>query len=163
MPASPWSAGCVGSTISPLPRDAYLERHPYAANYVDFSDFSFWRLEVEQCRFVGGFGHMSWVTAAAYRAATVDPLAQDAAAIVSHMNEDHAEANLRYVIALAQLADASAATMVGIDRYGVTLRAHTPGGPRLARVPFPEPLQRAEQARATLIQMLQRAREQAPG
>ena len=146
-----------------LPRDAYLERHPYAATYVDFSDFSFWRLEVEQCRFVGGFGHMSWVTAAAYRAATVDPLAQDAAAIVSHMNEDHAEANLRYVTALAQLADASAATMVGIDRYGVTLRAHTPGGPRLARVPFPEPLQRAEQARATLIQLQQRAREQAPG
>ena len=145
------------------PRDAYLERHPYAVAYVDFSDFSFWRLEVEQCRFVGGFGHMSWVTAAAYRAATVDSLAEDAAAIVSHMNEDHAAANLQYVTVLARLSDASAATMVGIDRYGVTLRAQTPGGPRLARVPFPEPLQSAEQARATLIRLLQRAREQVPG
>ena len=145
------------------PRAAYLERHPYAAAYVDFSDFSFWRLAAEKCRFVGGFGHMSWVTAEAYRDAAVDPLAGDAAAIISHMNEDHAEANLQYVTVLARLEDASAASMVGIDRYGMTLRAHTPGGPRLARLAFPEPLQCSDQARATLIRLLQQAREQAPG
>ena len=140
------------------PRAAYLERHPYAAAYADFNDFSFWRVEVEKCRFVGGFGHMSWVTADAYRAAAVDPLAHEAAAIVSHMNDDHADANLLYVTALARLEDASAATMVGVDRYGVTLRAATPSGPRLARIPFPEPLQRADQARGSLIKLLQRAR-----
>ena len=145
------------------PRAAYLERHAYAAAYVDFADFSFWRLAVERCRFVGGFGHMSWVTAEDYRDAGVDPLAGDAAAIISHMNEDHAEANLHYVTVLAQLADASAATMVGIDRYGMTLRAHTPGGPRLARIPFPEPLQRSDQARGTLVRLLQQAREQTTG
>ena len=145
------------------PRAPYLECHPYAASYVDFSDFSFWRLEVENCRFVGGFGHMSWVTAESYRSAAVDPLAGDAAGIVSHMNEDHADANLQYVTVLARLEDASAATMVGIDRYGMTLRAHTRGGPRLARVPFPEPLQGSDQARATLIRLLQQAREQASG
>ena len=81
------------------PRGAYLERHPYAAAYADFSDFSFWRLDVEKCRFVGGFGHMSWVTADAYRAAAVDPLAEEAGAIISHMNDDHADANLLYVTA----------------------------------------------------------------
>lgn len=143
------------------PRAAYLERHPYAAAYADFTDFSFWRLEVEKCRFVGGFGHMSWVAADAYRQAAVDPLAHEAAAIVSHMNDDHADANLLYVTALAHLADAADASMVGVDRYGVTLRAHTPGGPRLARIPFPAPLQRADQARATLIELLQRARDAA--
>ena len=144
------------------PRGAYLERHPYASAYVDFSDFSFWRLAVEKCRFVGGFGHMSWVTAEDYRDAAVDPLAGDAAAIISHMNEDHADANLQYVTTLAGLDDASAATMVGVDRYGVTLRANTPSGPRLARIRFAEPLQRADQARATLIRLLQQAREQGP-
>ena len=142
------------------PHGAYLERHPYAAAYVDFSDFSFWRIDVEQCRFVGGFGHMSWVTADAYRAAAVAPLAEEAGAIISHMNDDHADANLLYVTALARTSDATAASMVGVDRYGVTLRAHTPGGPRLARVPFPEPLQNADQARAALITLLQTARAQ---
>ena len=145
------------------PRGAYLERHPYAAYYADFSDFSFWRLEVEKCRFVGGFGHMSWVTADAYGAATVDPLAEEAGAIISHMNDDHADANLLYVTALARLDDATDASMVGIDRYGVTLRADTPGGPRLARVALPEPLQRADQARAALIGLLQMARGQHDG
>ena len=142
------------------PRDAYLERHPYAAAYVGFTDFSFWRIDVEQCRFVGGFGHMSWVTADAYRAAAVAPLAEEAGAIISHMNDDHADANLLYVTALARAGDATDASMVGVDRYGVTLRAHTPGGPRLARVPFPEPLQNADQARAALITLLQTARAQ---
>ena len=142
------------------PRGAYLKRHPYAAAYVDFSDFSFWRIDVEKCRFVGGFGHMSWVTADAYRTAAVDPLAEEAGAIISHMNDDHADANLRYVTALARMDDATDAAMVGIDRYGVTLRTQTPAGPRLARVPFPEPLQNADQARAALIALLQTARAQ---
>ena len=145
------------------PRAAYLERHPYATAYVDFTDFSFWRLEVEKCRFVGGFGHMSWVMADAYRDAAVDPLAKEAGGIISHMNDDHADANLRYVTVLAHLADATDAVMVGIDRYGATLRAHTPAGPRLARVAFPSPLQRAEQARAALVGLLQTARGQAAG
>ena len=54
-------------------RDGYLEVHPYAAYYADFTDFGFWRLEVEELRFVGGFGHMSWVTAERYAAAEADP------------------------------------------------------------------------------------------
>ena len=145
------------------PTDAYLERHPYASAYFDFTDFNFWRLDVEKCRFVGGFGHMSWVTADAYRAAAVDLLAEDAGAIISHMNDDHADANLLYVTSLARLNDATSGSMVGVDRYGVTLRADTPAGPRLARVPFSEPLQRADQARATLIGLLHTARGQAAG
>ena len=79
------------------------------------------------------------------------------------MNDDHADANLLYVTALARLDDATDASMVGIDRYGVTLRADTPGGPRLARVALPEPLQRADQARAALIGLLQMARGQHDG
>ena len=129
---------------------------------MDFSDFSFWRLAVEKCRFVGGFGHMSWVSGEAYGVAAVDPLADEAAAIVSHMNEDHADANLLYVAGLAGLADATSASMVGVDRYGVTLRAHTPGGPRLARLRFPQPLLEANQARGTLIRLLHQARAAVP-
>ena len=142
-------------------RDAYLERHPYAAYYADFSDFGFWLLDVERCRFVGGFGHMSWVTADGYRDAAVDPLAEAADGIVDHMNEDHADANLLYVQALAGLADATEASLTGIDRYGMTLRARTPAGPRLARVAFPEALRRADQARPAVIERLDAARQAA--
>lgn len=141
-------------------RDRYLEAHPYAAYYADFTDFSFWRLDVEQCRYVGGFGHMSWVTADGYCSSSVDPLWQAAAGIIEHMNDDHADANLMYAQVQAGLVDATEATMVGIDRYGLTLRAATPAGPRMARVPFPAPLSDADAAQAAVIDLLKVARAQ---
>lgn len=53
----------------PAARALYLERHPGAGDWVDFEDFAFWRLEVGDVYFVGGFGAMGWVTAADYGAA----------------------------------------------------------------------------------------------
>lgn len=139
-------------------RDHYLERHPSAAYYIDFTDFGFWRLEVEQCRYVGGFGHMSWIPGAGYGEAEVDPIAAVADAVVEHMNDDHSEANLLYAKQLAELPDAIEATMTGIDRYGVTLRVNCPPATRLARVPFDEPLVHADQARPAVIALLEQAR-----
>ncbi len=139
-------------------RTRYLEAHPYAAYYADFTDFGFWRLDVERCRFVGGFGHMSWVGGERYAAAEIDPLATSAADIVDHMNADHAEANLTLARVLAGLDDATEATMVGADRYGLTLQVATPAGPRQARVAFPEPLTSADQARPAVINLLEVAR-----
>jgi putative heme iron utilization protein len=144
-------------------RDAYLRAHPHAAYYADFTDFGFWRLAVEECRYVGGFGHMSWVTAERYAAATPDPVATGAAAVVAHMNDDHAEANLLYVQRLAGLADATEASMVGIDRHGTTLQAATPAGPRMARLGFDRELTSAEEARPALIALLAEARSRNDG
>ncbi|MEO1056475.1 MAG: DUF2470 domain-containing protein [Actinomycetota bacterium] len=141
-------------------RDRYLERHPYAAYYADFTDFGFWRLNVESVRYVGGFGHMSWVTAEGYLDAEVDPLVDSAGAVVEHMNDDHRDANVLYAQVLAGLSDATDATMVGIDRYGVTLTVDTPAGPRMARVPFASPLTAADQARPAVIELLETARQQ---
>ena len=139
-------------------RERYLEVHPYASYYADFTDFGFWRLDVEQCRFVGGFGHMSWVDGPGYADAEVDPVAPAAAGIVEHMNDDHADANMLYATVLAGLADATEARMVGIDRHGVTLRVETPAAPRMARLGFPAPLTSADEARPAVIELLQQAR-----
>ncbi len=139
-------------------RDRYLEVHPYAGHYVDFTDFGFWRLNVEQCRYVGGFGHMSWVDADGYRNAGPDPLADAAAGIIEHMNDDHADANLLYAQVLGGLDEATTATMTGVDRYGMTLQVTTPSGPRLARIPFLAPLEGADGAQAAVIELLQHAR-----
>lgn len=40
---------------------AYLAKHPAASEYVDFGDFAFYRLEVIDAYFVGGFGEMGWI------------------------------------------------------------------------------------------------------
>jgi len=143
-------------------RDLYLEVHPYASYYADFTDFGFWRLGVESCRYVGGFGHMSWVDRAGYESATVDPIAAVADGVIEHMNADHAEANLLYATNLAGLADATASTMVGVDRHGVTLQVTTPSGPRMARLGFPAPLTSADDARPAVIALLHQARAVSP-
>lgn len=39
-------------------REAYLARHPNAIHWVDFDDFAFWRLDLSDVYFVGGFGAM---------------------------------------------------------------------------------------------------------
>jgi putative heme iron utilization protein len=74
------------------------------------------------------------------------------------MNDDHRDANLLYVQRLAGLPTATDASMVGIDRYGVTLRADTPQGPRLARVPFAAPIASVDDARPAVIELLEDAR-----
>lgn len=48
--------------------DAYVERHPDAAGYINFPDFQFYRLRVERVRYIAGFGQMGWITGEAYHA-----------------------------------------------------------------------------------------------
>ena len=40
-------------------RQTYLQRHSSARHWIDYSDFSFFRLEVAHIYFVGGFGVMA--------------------------------------------------------------------------------------------------------
>ena len=138
-------------------RAVYLERHPRAAYWVDFEDFAFWRLDVLDAYFVGGFAAMDWVTAADYAAARPDPLADVAAGILEHMNRDHADALVEYARHFAG-ERAEEATMVAVDRLGFKLRLRS--GERLSsvRIAFPREVSSAAQSRDVLIAMLKDAR-----
>src|SRR5438067_643812 len=68
--ADPLAAGRVtlmgrAARVSGAEREAvkaaYLAAQPNAAYWVDFEDFAFWRHEVEDVYFVGGFAAMGWV------------------------------------------------------------------------------------------------------
>lgn len=39
----------------------YLEVHPHAEDFVQFSDFRFYRFRIERVRLVAGFGRIGWV------------------------------------------------------------------------------------------------------
>lgn len=138
-------------------RNAYLDRHPSSKYWIDFSDFSFFRLDVSEVYFVGGFGVMGWVAANDYRAAEADPLAPFAAGILEHMNADHADA-LRHITRHFGGLDAEEATMVSCDRLGFVVRARTAEGMKGARIQFPEPVTTREQARTVLVAMTRAAR-----
>src|SRR5271169_6666032 len=70
-------------------RNAYLTGYPDSKYWVDFEDFFFYRLDVIDVYYVGGFGVMGWVAASDYSQAQSDPLAGNATDIIQHMNTDH--------------------------------------------------------------------------
>ncbi|MEZ5352739.1 MAG: pyridoxamine 5'-phosphate oxidase family protein [Bryobacteraceae bacterium] len=53
-------------------RERYLARHPDAQQWVDFGDFSFFRLDILDIYYVGGFGVMGWVPPPDYSSAGED-------------------------------------------------------------------------------------------
>ena len=134
-------------------RDAYLARHPNAVHWVDFDDFAFWRLDVADVYFVGGFGAMDWLAVPGYEAARADPLADAAPGIIEHMNRDHADALVLYARVLGGLP-AEAAEMVAVDRLGFKLRVRAADGLHGRRIGFPREVTSPEQCRAVLIEML---------
>jgi len=138
-------------------RANYLARHEGARSWVGFDDFAFYRMEVVDLYYVGGFGAMGWVEAAEYRAAAPDPLADVAPTILSHMNADHADALVHYCRHFAGV-EAEAATMTAIDRLGFRVRARSGEAVQGLRINFPREVRSAEAARAVLVEMVRAAR-----
>lgn len=144
--------------------DRYLEVHP-GAFWARFGDFSMHRLAVEAIRYVRGFGEMSWVDPAAYAIAEADPLAAAETGIVTHMNDDHADA-------LAAMAGAfldvdgvvGDVTMLACDRYGIEVRIavepadDTASGVAFGRIGFDTVLTDPAEARAAMVRLTTAAR-----
>jgi hypothetical protein len=137
--------------------DRYLAAHP-AAFYASFHDFSVYRLQVANVRYVGGFGRMSWVSAQQYLEAEPDPLLDAAERIIGHMNDDHADALLDYCRVFARLEPVSA-LMTGVDRYGMDVLAALPGDDKRAvRINFTERADTTETVRKQTVALLREAR-----
>lgn len=131
----------------------YLEKHPQARQYVSFKDFHLWRLEVERVRYVGGFGHMSWVAVDDYKAAQPDPVDKLAAGVISHMNEDHADALL--LLAGQKLGkQVQEAKMVGCDGAGYLVKADG----KTLRIEYAQRCRSSDELRKEFIRQVNQAR-----
>ena len=140
-------------------RTAFLATHPNATYYADFGDFAFWKLHVASIRYIGGYGRMSWVDADDWYAANPDPLAAVADGIIAHMNKDHSDSMVLYCEAFSKATEITAATMTGVDRYGVERCQLIPlMDPGRSGWPFQSlPVQRAR-FEPSLVAMLKMAR-----
>jgi heme iron utilization protein len=148
----------VDDVERPSVRAAYLARHQNAAYWVDFDDFSFWRLEPADLYFVGGFAAMGWISSHEYLAAAPDPLADASASIVTHMNEDHASALVTYALLFGGVR-ADEVTMVAVDRLGFKLRLRSGERVQSVRIAFPCEVTTAGECRKVMIEMLSGAPE----
>ncbi len=139
-------------------RALYLARHPNASYWVDFNDFGFFRMEIADIYFVGGFGSMGWVAPEEYAAAAVDPLADEASHVIRELNQEQAE----ILLLLARVygnVEAQQVTMTALDRLGFHLRIKTADRMQGGRVAFSTPVRNAQEVRAGLAAMAAQARQ----
>jgi hypothetical protein len=134
-------------------RQIYLERYANSKYWVDYEDFSFYRMEIVDVYFVGGFGVMGWVAASDYLAAQPDPLADAMTGILEHMNADHKDSLILLARSYAGIETEEAA-MTSVDRLGFHLRLKTAEGMRGARIAFLREVRSPEETRSVLVEMV---------
>ena len=139
-------------------RAAYHSAVSSAEVFSEFGDFTFWLLRPERIRWVGGFGRMASADPARYATAVPDPVAPSAAFAAAHLNDDHADSLLDMARAVAGHTDATAASCLRADRYGLDLDVRTPRGRALARVGFAKPATAPDGLRAATVELARRAR-----
>jgi heme iron utilization protein len=140
-------------------RKLYLARYANSKYWVDFEDFSFYRMDVVDVYYVGGFGVMGWVSASEYDRSQPDPLADSMAEIIQHMNADHKDALVLLARQFAHI-EAQEATMTAVDRLGFQVRVKTQDGIRGARIAFLREVSNPAETRKVLVEMVQQARSE---
>lgn len=140
----------------PQVRQRFLARHVDAAGYIDFPDFAFYRVITDSAHLVEGFGRIVDVPGSALVTdwADADELDKAADGIISHMNEDHADAVSLYATRLAGAGEGEW-RMIGIDPEGFEIAA----GGDVRRIPFPARVTHAMGARKALVALVEEARK----
>jgi heme iron utilization protein len=140
-------------------RRLYLARYANSQYWVDFEDFSFYRMDVVDVYYVGGFGVMGWVSDSDYEQAQPDPLADAAGEIIQHMNADHKDALILLARVFARI-ESQEATMTAVDHLGFHARLKTEDGMRGARIAFLREVSNPAETRKVLVEMVQQARSE---
>jgi putative heme iron utilization protein len=140
-------------------RTLYLTRYPDSKYWVDFDDFIFYRTDVLDVYYVGGFGVMGWVAALDYSQAQSDPLVEHKSDIVQHMNADHKDALILLAKRFAGI-EAQEATMTSVDRLGFNVRLKAQDGVHGARIAFLREVTNPTQTREVFAEMVKQARQE---
>lgn len=136
-------------------RSRFLRRHPKADIYVDFGDFSFWKLDLEGARVIGGFGRIDMLAASDVMTdlAGAEALTESEDRSVDHMNADHLDAVKLYATALCGMRD-GAWRIAGVDPDGIDLTCRD----ETVRMEFPQRIVEPAALRRQLVAWVDEAR-----
>ncbi|HAA91027.1 MAG TPA: heme iron utilization protein [Rhodospirillaceae bacterium] len=136
-------------------RRRFLNRHSSASVYADFADFSFYSVNLTRGHLVAGFGRIDWIDGneILFDCAGCEELIEAESDILTHMNEDHADAVDLYA-KQAGFEDGNGWEMTGIDPEGIDLRK----GAKIVRVDFESVIFDAKDARLVLAGLAKQAR-----
>jgi putative heme iron utilization protein len=145
----------AGADQLELLRRRYLSAHPSAEAFVDFKDFSFFRIRPTGAHLVAGFGRIvdlqpeQFLTDISDAGAVLE--AEQGA--VEHMNADHRDAISLYATKLLG-AEAADWSCTGCDPDGMDLQA----GTATLRLDFPERVTSPGELRKMLVRLAGEAR-----
>jgi hypothetical protein len=136
-------------------RRRYLNAHPSAEDFVDFKDFSFFRIEPSGAHLVAGFGRIVDLKTEQFLTEISDAadLLEAEQGAIAHMNVDHLDALNLYATRLLG-AESADWRCTGCDPDGLDLRA----GTTALRLNFSERVTGSAALRKMLVRLADEAR-----
>lgn len=136
--------------------ERYAEHHPAARFYLDFPDFSFWRLIPQKIHAVAGFGRIETMAPdeVFLPESTAAAIMASAAGAIAHMNEDHGDAIELYATKLLA-AGPGKWRITAIDPDG----AHLGLADKVLRLAFEEPVTAPDGLRQAFVALARKARD----
>ena len=143
-----------GDAVATL-RRRYLSAHPSAEAFVDFEDFSFFRIRPAGAHLVAGFGRIVDLRPEQFLTETSDAgaLLEAEQGAIEHMNADHRDAMKLYATRLLG-AEPADWCCTGCDPDGIDMQA----GPATLRLDFPERVTGPGELRKMLVRLAGEAR-----
>jgi heme iron utilization protein len=136
-------------------RRRYLNAHPSAEAFVNFRDFSFFRIRPSATHLVAGFGRIMDLKPEQFLTDISDAggLLEAEQSAIDHMNADHRDALNLYATRLLG-AEPADWCCTGCDPDGIDLRA----GAKALRLDFPQRVTGPGELRKTLVRLADEAR-----
>jgi heme iron utilization protein len=145
----------TGADDLPLLRRRYLNAHPSAETFVNFNDFSFFRIRPAGAHLVAGFGRIVDLKPEQFLTDISDAgaLLEAEQGAIDHMNTDHRDAMYLYATKLLG-AEAADWHCTGCDPDGMDMQA----GTKALRLDFPRRIVTPAALRQTLKEFADQAR-----
>jgi heme iron utilization protein len=139
-------------------RRRYLNAHPAAEAFVNFKDFSFFRIRPATAHLVAGFGRIVDLNPEQFLTdiSGADALLEAEQGAIEHMNADHRDAMNLYATKLLG-AEESDWRCTGCDPDGIDMQA----GAKTLRLEFPERVTGGTALRKMLVRLAAEARAKA--
>jgi putative heme iron utilization protein len=143
-------------------KEIFKKKHPDVF-WMDFMDFSWFRMEIEDVYSVGGFGRIGHVNVDEYRAAKPDPIMAFGGHIANHMNEDHMDSTIAMIESQVPGLKATDAQIASVDSLGMFVKVtRTPEGSEEEqkfnmRLPFPREAKDRKDVKNVIVEMTRAA------
>jgi len=140
----------------------YMKKHP-GAFWASFGDFKWYRMEVTDINFVGGFARAGAIASEKYKDARPDAISEFGMQVASHMNDDHQSSTIAMIEQQIPGLGVSEALITSVDSLGMHVKvARTPKAgdqPQQfkLRLSFPRPAVERKDVKDIIVQMSREA------